>query len=251
MRMYSVIFNSVTPSHRRRGGYILLETVVATGLLIVGLAVIGAQVQDATRTVAAMERQIRVMALAEQHLAELDLGLIDLESVDEVEEGDFGPRHPDYGWRLITEPTALEAMFLLTLEILYLPREGHYREDDFEYDDAEVLHIVYAMRPTPQPVHFGLDFGLREEELVELGEKFDELGLSLEGLDPEAFDLAILGRFDFEDLIKTLPLILDALGMDLSQLSSMLPPGLLEQILENSLLGDEESEEGSQEGESP
>ena len=56
----------------RRLAYLLLETVVATGMLIVGLAVLGAQVQDSHTAVRKMERRIRAISLAEQHLAELE-----------------------------------------------------------------------------------------------------------------------------------------------------------------------------------
>lgn len=225
----------------RRPGYILLETVVATGLLVVGLAVIGAQVQDAQRSVRKMERRLRAMMLAEQQLAHLDLGLVELDSVDEVEEGDFGPRYPDFGWQLVTEETAIEKIYLLKLDVFHHLREDEYQEDDFDYDEAEVVYAVYAMRATPQPVHFGEDFGLNEEEMLDLSEKFSELGM--EGFDVESFDPAILARPDFEELLEALPLIMDAFGMKLSDLASSLPPDLLRQIKESGLLDEEAASE--------
>ena len=225
-----------------RSGYVLLETVVATGLLIVGLAVIGSQVQDAAKAIRQMDQQVRALSLAEQHLVQFDLGLIELESVDEIEEGDFGPRYPDYGWRLITEPTALEAMYLLRVEILYLPREDDYREDDFDHDDAETLLIVHAMRPTPQPIDFARDFGLNEEELTDLDEQFE--GLGIEGLDVGALDPALLGRVDMEDLLDILPTVMQAMRMDLSQLTSILPPNILEQLHQSGLLDGAGGEKG-------
>src|SRR3990170_1677399 len=133
-----------------RRGYVLLETVIATGLLIVGLAVLGAQIQDSDTAIRQMRLRLRAMTLAEQQLAQMDLGLIELDSVDEVQEGDFGPRYPDFGWRLITEPTAIEGMYRLTVEILYLIREDAYKEDDFDYEAAETVFTTYSIRPTPQ-----------------------------------------------------------------------------------------------------
>lgn len=223
-------------------GYVLLETVVASGLLIVGLAVLGTQVQNAQTTINAMERQITAMMLAEQQLAELEMGLIELESVDEIEEGDFGPRYPNHGWRLITEATAIDEMFLLQLEILYLRRDGDYSEDDFEHDDADILHTVYAMRAVPKPINFGEDFGLREDELADLSKRFEELGIP--GLDISAFDPRYFQTVDFEELIQLAPVILDALGLDISQLTSMLPPDLLKQLQESGLLDGDGEEEG-------
>lgn len=233
-----------------------METVVATGLLVVGLAVIGGQVQDAQRSVRKMERRLKGMMLAEQQLAHLDLGLVKLDSVDEVEEGDFGHRYPDFAWRLQTDKTVINGMYLLRLEILHLLREGEYQEDDFDYEAGEVIYEVYAMRATPQSVNFSEDFGLNEDEMLELGEKFSELGI--EGLDVDAFDPAILARPDFEELLKALPVIMDALGMELSDLASALPPDLLRQIKESGLLDDDAAaemfeglEDGSESEEKP
>lgn len=225
---------------RRRGGYILLETVVATGLLVAGLAVIGAKVQDAQSSVWNMRREIQTLMLAEQHLAELDLGLIELDSVDEVQEGDFGPRFPDYGWVLTIDQTAIKNMFLLKLDILHHRHEGQYKEDEFDYDAAELLRTVYAMRATPQPVNFAEDFGLNDDELLELTEKISDLGIP--GLDPEMFDLAIFGKLDFEELLESLPVLMDALGMDVTQVVSMIPPSLLEQLRNSGMLGEEAEE---------
>jgi hypothetical protein len=226
---------------RRRGGYVLLETVIATGLLIVGLAVIGGQVQDAQMSVRKMDRKLRAMMLAEQQLGELEMGLIEIDSVDEVEEEDFGPRYPDYAWRLTTEETSLEQMFLLKLEILFKLREEEYQEDDFDFDNAEALFTIYRMQAVPEPVNFAADFGMTEDELLELSEKFSEIGI--EGLDPEAFDLSFFQGVDFEELIESLPLIMDALGMDLSDFTSRLPPDLLQQLEESGVFGDESDSE--------
>lgn len=228
-----------------RGAYVLLEMVVATGLLVTGLAILGGQVQDARSTINVMRRQITAMMLAEQQLAELEMGLVELDSVDEIEEGDFGPRYPNYGWQLITEPTAIENMFLLQLDVMYLFREDDYREDDFDHDESDIIHTVYAMRATPRPLHFGEDFGLKEDELIELADKLDQLGIP--GLDVEAFDPRFFQNIDFEELIKVAPLILDAIGLDISQLTGMLPAELLRQIEETGLLDslNGDGEEGS------
>lgn len=229
------------PVARTRRGYVLLETVVATGLLVVGLAVIGAQIQDADLSVRKMDRRIRAIMLAEQHLAQLDLGLIELDSVDEIEEGDFGPRYPDFGWVLTTEDTAVENMYLLRLDVLHFLRDGEYREDEFEHDDADMIFTLYAMRPTPQPMDLGVDFGLSEEEVADLADRFSDLGIP--GLDPQSFDPALLGKVDFEELIAALPVIMDALGMQLGDLSSLIPPDILRQIQESGVL-DEAGESG-------
>ncbi len=226
-----MIHRRIAPSRLPlRDAYLLLETVVATGLLIVGLAVIGAQIQSADTSVRTMDRKVRAVMLAEQQLAELDLGLVELESLDEVEEGDFGSRHPDWGWILTTEPTAVEGMFRLRLDIYYLVREDDYQEDDFDYDGAESVFTVYAFRAAPRPIDFAADFGLNDEQLEELSEKLTASGVA--GLDASEFDPAFLARLPFEDFISVLPTLLDAFGIDFDDLASALPRDVLEQLKE-------------------
>ena len=160
-----------------RRGYVLLETVIATGLLIVGLAVIGAEIQDSDTAIRQMRLRLRAMTLAEQHLAEMDLGLIELDSVDEVQDGDFGPRYPDFGWRLTTEPTAIEGLFRLTLDVMHHIRESPYKKDDFEVETAEKIFTAYAFRAAPQSLDLGADFGLKEDQLEQVSQKLSDAGV--------------------------------------------------------------------------
>jgi hypothetical protein len=229
-----------------RGGYVLLETVIATGLLVVGIAVIGAQVQTSDYAIRRMERRVRAMYLAEQHLAEFDLGLIELDSLDEQQYGDFGPRFPDWGWWLTIQDTALEKTYLLTVDVYYHLREEPYREDDFDFVGADHVYTAYAMRTTPEPVNFAVDFGMHEEELIDLREKLG--GLSIPGLDPEQFDPTILAKLDFEELVQTLPPFLEAMGMDPKQLLGVLPPDLIQQLEEAGILGGESDESADEAG---
>ena len=217
-----------------RRGYVLLETVIATGLLIVGLAVIGAQIQDSDTAIRQMRLRLRAMTLAEQQLAQLDLGLIELDSVDEVQEGDFGPRYPDFGWRLITEPTAIEGLYRFTVEVLYLVRMDAYKEDDFDYEAADSVFTTYAFRPAPQALDLGVDFGLNDEELETVSEKLTNAGIP--GLDAQSFDPAILAKLDFEQMVEVLPVVLDALGMELGDLKALIPPEVLEELKKSGIL---------------
>jgi len=221
--------------------YVLLETVIATGLLIVGLAVLGAQIQDSETAIRQMRLRLRAMTLAEQQLAELDLGLVELDTVDEVQEGDFGPRYPDFGWRLITEPTAIEGMFRLTVEVLYLVRADAYREDDFDYEAADSVFTAFAFRPAPQALDLGVDFGLSDEELETISEKLSNAGVP--GLDALSFDPAILAKLDFEQMVEVLPVLLDALGMELGDLADLIPPEVLEELKKSGILDEADGAE--------
>lgn len=232
----------------RRGGWIMLETVIATGMLVVGLAVIGAQVQDAQRSIREMEMDVRGLALAQMKLAELDLGLVELDSVDPIQEEEFGSRYPAYGWRLTTEDTALSDMVLLKLEVLYQPRPteelDNYTEGDFDFDDAQEIATIYAMRAVPQPINLVEDFGLDEEQALAIDEQLRELGIP--GLDIDALDPSILATLDFEEFLKVLPILAEAFGIDVTDVLNALPPGLMEALQEGGLLDGPEDEGDSQ-----
>ncbi len=231
--------------HRRRA-YLLLETTIATGVLIAALAVIGAQVQQADTSIKEMELGLRALLLGEMKLAELDLGLVELDSVDPIQEEDFGPRFPDFGWRLIMEEAAIDELYELQFEVLYLRRDGDYEPDDFDHEDAQVLHTLYALRPLPQKVDMREELGLPEEKADELCTKLDEVGLSC-----EEFDYRFLGGLPLEELIEKLPLIADAFGIDLSRMLGQLPPELRTLLEDAGDLGegdaeDEEDESGEE-----
>ena len=224
-----------SPMKLARPAYVLLETVIATGLLIVGLAVIGAEIQDSDTAIRQMRLRLRAMTLAEQHLAEMDLGLIKLDSVDEVQDGDFGPRYPDFGWRLTTEPTAIEGLFRLTLDVMHHIRESPYKKDDFEVETAEKIFTAYAFRAAPQSVDLGADFGLKDEDVERVSQNAsDACGRCLVG---HAFNPACFATLDSEQLLQCLPVILDALGIPLGDLKSFIPPEVLEGLNNSGVLG--------------
>ena len=225
----------------RRRAYLLLETTIATGLLIAGLAVIGAQVQQADTSLREMELRVRALMLAEMKLAELDLGLVELDSVDPVQEEDFGPRFPDFGWRLITEETAIDELFEMQFEVLYFLREGEYEPDDFDHENAQVLHTVYALRALPQKVDLGVEMGLSEEDVEALREKLDTLAIP--GISVDDFDPTVLPLLPFEDFMEVIPLIADAFDIDLTQILGRLPPNILELLESSGVLGEEGAEE--------
>ncbi len=207
-------------SMRRRRGYLLLEVVVSIGLLLMGLAVIGGQIQTSQDTAHEARDLARVMMLVEMKVAELDAGLVVFEQeADQEVEGDFTRRIPDHGWRMRLDPTVTENLWMITLDILYNPRETI--EDEFEPDDAEVVHTVYLMRATPPQVDLQLDFGLTEEAIAQLGEQ-----IPIEDFDPTNFDPSLLRNLDTEELLGMLPAFIQIMGLSEREIRSMLPAEL-------------------------
>ena len=222
--------------HAVRGaGYILLETVLATGLLVTGMAILGAQIQDAHTASVMMERELRAMMLAEMHLALMDAGQLTLESLDLIEEQEFGPQYPEWAWRMTTDETGIDELFAIKLEILHQYRSDV--SDVFDFDEAEVVEAFHLIRAMPKGLDFETDLGLREDELEELDATLSSLGI--DGLDLGNLDIGrVLRETELDELAKMLPVLMDAFpGMDISQLMSELPPEVQE-ALEAAGVGD-------------
>jgi len=241
---------------RSRNAYIMLETVIAVALLIVGLTVIGAQIQDADSSIHKTRQKMRAVFLAEQQLAYMDMGLVKLDSVDEIQDGDFGPRFPDWGWRLVTQPTSLDGMFRLELEVLYLHRDKPYQKDSFEHDQADSVYRAYAFRVNPTPLDLAADFGMTETELTDFQQKVTDNGVP--GFENGAFDPSLLATMDSEDLMKALSMLPKLFpGMDISELQALIPPEVLDQLKAAGLLegfdsaGDGKTGGGQTGGEQP
>ena len=213
--------------------YVMLETVIATGLLIVGLGVIGAQLQDSNAAVQKMRLKTQAVMLAETQLAMMDLGLVKLDSIDEVQEGDFGSRYPDWGWRLITEPTAIDGLFRITVEVQYLLRQEEYHEDAFDHKNADTIFRASAFRQPPKPLDLATDFGLNEKELADFTDNVDNAQIPC--FEGGTFDPTCLASIDVEELFKALP-ALQKLGLNLGDLQSMIPPDLLKQLQESGFM---------------
>lgn len=210
------------PKPAARLGFVLLETLIATTLLVLGLAVIGTQVQRAYFETLEMERRTRALMLAESKLAELDTGLIVFDSLDEVMEEPFGPLFPDWGFRITVQPTLTEGLNQIHLEILYFMR--NYDRDDFDFEQAKVIHELYTFRMTPRRIDLQLDYGMDEESVNKLNELLSGVGMEIpvDGFPLQDFlrsaDIAdimsllsdeellqAMGGFSKEDILGALP----------------------------------------------
>ncbi len=231
---------------RRLHGYVLLETVIATGLLVIGLAVIGTQVQKSYFGAKQMERRERALMLAESKLAELDTGLLEFDSADEIMEEEFGRLFPHYGFRITIEPTFNEDLNHITLEILHQVRD--YDRDEFDYDTAEVIQTLHTFRMVERPLDLTIDFGMDEEKVEEFVNAAGDVGVSI---DPADWDPRILARLEFEELLSFVPVMMETFGLTANDLQG-LPPELrdaIEQFLgEGGGNGDDENGDEGDDG---
>ena len=206
-------------------GFMLLEVVLAVGLLVLGLSVIGAQMQRSYFRAHDTDTVARVVFLAESKLAEIDTGLIEPER--EIEE-DFGRLFPQYAWRLTMEAAGLPELYFFELEILHDPlREV---EDDFEFNDAEVAARFRFLKAAPRPLDLTADFGLDEDAAEDLNERLADLGGG--ALDVHDFNPALFRDMDMEDLLEILPALMEAFNISQSEIMNMVPENLRPQLEE-------------------
>lgn len=117
---------STTPKRR---GFTLVEVLVATVVLTIGLLGALTAFSMASRVTGAATNDTMVTFLAQQKLAEIRLSTwSDLRPG--VTTGDFGPEYPDYLWRLTVRQPSGEHVFPVDL-IIYAPEAGRTREIRF------------------------------------------------------------------------------------------------------------------------
>lgn len=204
----------------------LLEVVISIGLLVLGLAVIGAQFQNSYVTAHENDRTVRALMLAESKLAELDTGLI---LPEELIEEDFGYVFPEYAWRMRIEPTHTPELNAITIQILHQPARNV--EEEFDFQGAKVVETLYTFRATPRPFDLRKDGGLDDEQIDKLN------GALPGGLPGDSIDIPDLARnTPVEELFKMLPPLLEAFGMSMDDFKRELPEELraaLEQFEQN------------------
>ena len=209
--------------------FVLLEVVIAFGLLAIGMAIIGTQIHESYLTTNDNELKFEAMMLADSRMAQIDslaveFGPAQIEAGEPIEE-DFGRMFPAYASRLFIGPTSIADLNSLRLEILY--DRARNPDDEFNFDESPVMLTLYTLRATPTTIDLQADFGLDDDRAIQMTESFPE-----GEFDPNAFDPAILAKMDLEELIAALPALLDALGISAEQAARMVPPEVLQMLQE-------------------
>lgn len=99
----------------RRRASILLETMTALLVIAIALGVMSGFFQNSISRIREARLRSRAMLLAENKLAELQLGLADM---TEGTEGSFDGRPAGFYWMVETEPTEIEELERLTLTVI-------------------------------------------------------------------------------------------------------------------------------------
>ena len=122
---------SAAPGARavHRGGFTLVEVLVATVILALGLLGALTAFSMASRATGASTNDTMLTFLAQEKLAEIQLLRAD-RLADQDTSGDFGPEHPQYEWEMfIGKP---DDRNLVTVDlVIAVPEAGGRRETLF------------------------------------------------------------------------------------------------------------------------
>lgn len=174
---------------------------VALTILVFALGLLGAQLVGGVRLTAEADLQTRVVQLSDRLLAllELDQQTAERFFADRQVEGDFGEAHPGWFWRAAVEPTDVEGLGRVTVEILHQPdprRQGDIRE-------AVRVRRLHLLKADPGRIDLARDFGVDEQKLEEL-----TATVPIPGLDPHALDPQRLVSLEPALLLELLPQLL-------------------------------------------
>ena len=183
---------------RVRRAALLLEVLISIVIMTIVLGLLGSQLAGGMKLVQDGDRQIRASELSDRMLAllELDQNLVQRVFVDQQQQGDFGDEYPGFFWRISLEPTDVEGLGQVRLDVLY-------NDDPENPDDVQSAKTVttYAMlKADPGKIDLEEDFGVDPEQLGPLNEVLPTLGLDPNNLDPQA-----LASLSPEVLLTLLP----------------------------------------------
>ncbi len=182
-------------------GVLLLEVVVALTIMVAAMGVLGAQLVSGLRMVAYADEQARAAEMADRMMAllELDLNYAEQLATDAKLDGDFGQQHPGFFWHVHIEPTDVEGLGKVTLQILQ-QRDTQNLESA---DGATVVRELHFLKAAPAKIDLAADFGFNEEQLTTITSAIPLPGIADGQLD--------------------VPKLVEALTADPSTLISMLP----------------------------
>ena len=111
-------------------GFTLVEVLVATVIIAIGLLGALTAFSMASRVTAVSTHDTLVSVLAQQRLAEIRALAMSDELPEGQSSGDFGDQHPGYSWRVAV--SAHDDLNVRRVELrIYAPRPGTPRETRF------------------------------------------------------------------------------------------------------------------------
>jgi hypothetical protein len=222
----------------RRGhhGFVLLEVVVALGILLTAVSMIGAAMSNANRTAIGAVERSRALMFTEQIIAYYDTGQFQEENQNLREvsgsfaEGETAIAPGGWGWSLkVDQDINVEGLEHVTIRVV----EG---DPDGPIEEQRPILVTHLLRAEKRNINLQDDFGLTESQLEEITELIPG-GAAL--IDPTDFDPTSLARLDMNMLMEMLPTIMQAIAQMSANggglAAGALPPGIDQQQLINAL----------------
>jgi hypothetical protein len=172
-------------------GVMLLEVIVAFGLLVFGMTMVGLQVDAGLKAAQQSEQKLQALTLMEMKVSELMANEIVFEEFEGEMEGDFGRQYgdamtrtilyPGWSWQINVEPTRIENFYQVEIKIGYNEKGAQDQienpDEVIEIDDEDTTIVLTAYRlfPKPSDINLQRDFGLTEEEMDEFVSQIDML----------------------------------------------------------------------------
>ena len=229
----------------------LFEVLLALSILTLGMATVGIQINAGLRLEAQAAETFRRTNLIESMLAHLE-GLIvqAMSGAEQEEEGlvmpdrelevedEFGLVFPGYAYRILIEPTEVEDLNRVTIELL----QADFDPETGELEgDLQQAYLVRTLRATPPRINLDTENG---GPLLPQGMRgpLQELGL----IDADGnLNIQKLLAMDPAALLELLPVLMSAFGGgQLGQMMGGMSPEQLLEALEQQQSGQRDTEAG-------
>ncbi len=200
-----------------RSAALLLEVIIALGIMVTAMAFVGAQLVGGMQYVSASDQQARAGELADRMLAllELDMSRSSQLIEDLYAEGDFEEQHPGYMWRAYVTPlTDVEGLNQVTLEILYQGEPELQTVSDI--DKAGVVQRLHLLKADPGRLDLEADFGVPAEQVEQLGDL-----IPIPGFDPTQLDPQMLMSLPPEELLAMIAQLMPLLQSQFGNMPGM------------------------------
>jgi hypothetical protein len=220
----------------------LFEVLLALSILTLGMATVGIQINTGFRMETEAAEVFRRTSLIESMLAQLEVMVADRLTSEQEDgtsmpdreldfEGEFGLTFPGYAYRVLVEPTEVDMLNRVTLELSQAPFDKKTGE---LLEEPTPVYLVRTLRATPPKI--SLDSEKSGVNLsVDQRSSLQALGL----IDDDGnFNIQKLVAMDPAALLELLPSLMSTFGGgQLAQMMGGMSPEQLLEALEQQQLG--------------
>ena len=231
-----------------RRGSMLFEVLLALSILTLGMATVGIQISTGLRLETEAAEIFRRQSLIESMLAQLEVLVADEMSMAEEEsgpaltdreldiEGEFGLVFPGYAYRILIEPTEVEMLNRVTIELLQADFDPETGELE---DEPQRVYLVRTLRATPPQINLSAENG---GMMLSMEQRSSLQALGLIDADGN-LNIQKLVAMDPATLLELLPLLMSSFGGgELAQMMGGMSPEQLLEALQHQQSGEPDAD---------